>query len=418
MTTTNTTPVPIDVDATVAAIVEQVQAEAAAKPSKPQFDYGDLDVTVSQAELLAALDFTKRDQTTRPPMQILLGVLLQATDEGLRVSRFDYEQANIETITGVGTGRAMVGAATLRDLVAGLDAGPLTLSVVGPRLHLVQADLSYTLVPFNLTDLPALPEPGTDIAAVMTGPELYQVLRGLVAAGRDDTLPVLTGALFNTTSGTLTVACTDRYRLTVWDSGIAASTLPLALVPAKPLSNIAVALKAEPEVEVRVSLERPDSVKGKPRADLQVTLVTFVAGGRTIILRTLEGEFPRYESLLPADFTSTLRTDGKPLAKAVQQVAKVATRNSPVRFELDADVQVLTAKGEDDQAARKVLREVEFAGMPLGIGANPAFLLDGIKACGSKDLVLSFTGPTRPFVLSNPLDGTFRYLLMPVRQAG
>ena len=65
---------------------------------------------------------------------------------------------------------------------------------------------------------------------------------------------------------------------------------------------------------------------------------------------------------------------------------------------------------------------------PLTIAFNPAYLLDGLGAVDSDTTTLSFTGPTKPAVLTGKRDGDptadltaiadYRYLLMPVRLSG
>lgn len=434
-------PVPVDYNEAATKPVSLTRVT----PRKRRPFFGDLDVTTGQAELLAALEFTKRDQNTRAPLQILLGALLEATDDGLTVSRFDYEQANSETINAAGTGRALVPAAALRDFVKALDKGPLTLKVARKTRHLViaQEDLEYTLPLMELANFPALPQRGDRIVTALSGTELHGWLRVLTAAGKDDTLPVLTCAQLSTEDSTLTVAATDRYRLTVLETELPASTLPPLLVPAKALHNLAVALKGEAEVVISVRwMQEPvplhksyrsvrDKATGEyvrkyyptPRKPASIDHITFRSASRTITLRLVEGEFPMWRRLLPeaSSFTARLTAPVKAFTRTINQVAIAAERNSPVRFDLSDTARTLTAgqPGSGDQSsACKRLSDTEFTGESLTIAANPGFLLDGIKACGGDMVTLDLVTSTKPFILSSPDNPTFRYLLMPVRISG
>ena len=112
-----------------------------------------------------------------------------------------------------------------------------------------------------------------------------------VAAGRDDTLPVLTGVRLEIEGEKITMAATDRYRLAVRDlawtpeqSGLSA----IALVPARTLADTAKSLAAADKVTRRAGRRR------RRRG-----LVGFEGGGRRTTSRLLDGEFPKYKSLLP-----------------------------------------------------------------------------------------------------------------------
>ena len=104
----------------------------------------------------------------------------------------------------------------------------------------------------------------------------------------------------------------------------------------------------------------------------------------------------------------------------MRRVSLVASRTSPVRLSFSADGVVLEAGGLDEAEAAEAL-PATFEGEALTIAFNPAYLLDGLGAIDSDEATLSFTGPTKPAVLtgkSGEQGGDYRYLLMPVRLAG
>jgi DNA polymerase-3 subunit beta len=145
----------------------------------------------------------------------------------------------------------------------------------------------------------------------------------------------------------------------------------------------------------------------------------FAGGGRRTTTRLLDGEFPKYRSLLPTEFNGSATVDTAPLVEAVKRVALVAERNTPVRLSFASGEVVLEAGGGDAAAARESLGAV-FEGEELTIAFNPQFLLDGLGALDSDTTELSFTGPSKPAVLTGKTAGAdeYRYLLMPVRLSG
>ena len=384
-----------------------------------------MELRVERDALADAVVWTARSLPARPPMQVLLGLLLEVGDDGLEVSGFDYEVSSRVRLdaTADEAGRVLVPGRLLADIVRSLPAQPVDLRLEGTRVVLTCGPARFTLPTLPVEDYPALP--AMPAVAGTLGSDVFAaaVAQVALAAGRDDTLPVLTGVRFEIEGDTLTLAATDRYRLAV-------RTLPwrpadgdlstTALVPARTLSETARALTSGPEVTLALSTGGASSSEG---------MIGFEGAGRRTTSRLLEGEFPKYRSLLPSDSTALAEVSTAPFAEAVKRVALVAARNAPVRLSFSADGMVLEAGGADDAQASEQLEcgwEGSASGEPFSIAFNPQYLLDGLGAVDSDTTTLSFTGPTRPAVLTGKRDADaqagavadYRYLLMPVRLSG
>jgi DNA polymerase-3 subunit beta len=148
----------------------------------------------------------------------------------------------------------------------------------------------------------------------------------------------------------------------------------------------------------------------------------FEGSGRRTTTRLLDGEFPKYRSLLPTETAATAQVSTAELMEAVQRVALVAERNTPVRLSFSPGQLVLDA-GTGDEAQASEELEATLDGEPITIAFNPAFLLDGLRAIDAPTAHIAFVSPTKPAVLSGaggdaPAAVGYRYLLMPVRLAG
>jgi DNA polymerase-3 subunit beta len=381
-----------------------------------------MELRVERDALADAVVWTARSLPARPPMQVLLGLLLEVGDDGLAVSAFDYEvSSRIELPATVAeSGRVLVPGRLLADIVRSLPAQPVDLRLEGARVVLTCGAARFTLPTLPVEDYPALPDMPTTTGSLESDVFAAAVGQVAVAAGRDDTLPVLTGVRLEIEGEQLTMAATDRYRLAVrtltWrpeQPGLSAT----ALVPARTLAETAKALTGG--AEVTLALATGSAGEG---------MIGFEGGPATSLRRTtsrlLEGEFPKYRSLLPSESSATAEVPTVQLVEAVKRVALVAARNAPVRLGFSADGLVLEAGGADDAQASERLECTWEGGEPLQIAFNPAYLLDGLAAVDSDATTLSFTGPTRPAVLTGKRDGTapaladYRYLLMPVRLSG
>ena len=235
-----------------------------------------------------------------------------------------------------------------------------------------------------------------------------------IAAGRDDTLPTLTGVRVEIVNDMVTLAATDRYRLAVrefsWSPeqpGLEAT----ALVPARTLADTSKSL-AGCEV-VQLALASGGVGEG---------LIGFEGDGRRTTSRLLDGEFPKYRSLLPTETVTLASVDTGSLVEAVKRVALVADRGTPIRLAFKGTEVVLRA-GTGDEAQAEDQVECAVDGDALEIAFNPTYLLEGLAAIDAPVAKLSFINSTRPAVLYGAasleadMQQNYRYLLMPVRLA-
>lgn len=376
-----------------------------------------MELRVERDALADAVVWTARSLPARPPMQVLLGLLLDADADGLSISGFDYEVSSRVTIDvqTAEPGRVLVPGRLLSDIVRALPAQPVDLRLDGGRVVLTCGAARFTLPTMQVEDYPSLPDMPTTAGTLESDVFAAAVGQVALAAGRDDTLPVLTGVRVEIDGERLTLAATDRYRLAVRTLTWRPETPGLsttALVPARTLAETARALTGGPEVTVALA----GGAGGEG-------MVGFEGAGRRTTSRLLEGEFPKYRSLLPSESSAVGEVPTAPFVDAVKRVALVAERNTPVRLAFSPDGVVLEAGGNDQAQASEQL-SCAWEGEPMQIAFNPGFLLDGLSAVDSDTTTLSFTGPTRPAVLTGKRDpdaaavADYRYLLMPVRLSG
>ncbi|MCD2186466.1 DNA polymerase III subunit beta [Actinomycetospora soli] len=343
-----------------------------------------------------AVAFVARSLPSRAPVPVLGGVLLDASDEGtLTVSGFDYEvSARVEVPAMIGDGgRALVSGRLLADITRSLPPHPVDLTVDGPRASLTCGNARFSLPTMSAEDYPQLPEMPPVVGELAPDVFARAVSQVAVAAGRDDTLPMLTGIRVEIDGSALTMAATDRFRLAVreftWEPGenpASADGEPTAiLAPARTLSEAAKTLTSAGGT-IELALGRGDGLLG------------LSGGGRRSTTRLLDAEFPRYRQLLPKEHTSAAVVEIGPLVDAIKRVSLVAERGTQVRLEFDEGSLRLTAGGDDEGSAEEQL-PCSFAGEPLTIAFNPGYLLDGLGALGADHAHLSFTTPSRPALL-------------------
>jgi DNA polymerase-3 subunit beta len=372
---------------------------------------------VERDVLAEAVAWAARSLPARPPVPVLAGLMLDASDGRLVLSSFDYEvSARVEVAADVSEpGVALVSGRLLADISRSLPAKPVDVTTDAAKVVVTCGSSRFTLLTLPVEDYPALPEMPGASGSLRGDAFAGAVAQVSIAAGRDDTLPVLTGVRVEIEGERITMAATDRYRLAVRDlswtpeqSGLSA----VALVPARTLSDTAKALAAADKVTLALA--------GAAGGD---GLVGFEGGGRRTTSRLLDGEFPKYKSLLPAESASVATVDTAHLVESVRRVALVAERNTPIRLSFAAGELTLEA-GTGDEAQASESLDASLDGDDISIAFNPAYLLDGLGAVDAAHVELRFTASTRPAVLAgkDSAEATagdeYRYLLMPVRLSG
>jgi DNA polymerase-3 subunit beta len=362
-----------------------------------------------------AVAWAARILPQKAALPVLAGLRLEVgTDGALELSGFDYEvsaQAQVDATVSE-AGSILVPGRLLAEIVRSLPPQPIDLATDGSRVVLSCGSARFTLPTLPLDEYPTLPTMPEVAGTVGSDAFSAAVAAVAIAAGRDDALPVLTGIRVEIDGEQITLAATDRYRLAVrtlrW-APVDPAMQTTALVPARTLAEAAKSLTAGAEVTLSLSGNGPGE-----------GLVGLSGAHRSTTSRLLDGEFPKYRSLLPDSSSATATVDSAALTDAVRRVALVASRTSPIRLSFSAAGARLEAGGVDEAEAQESL-PAGFDGEELTIAFNATYLLDGLSSLDSDEAQLAFTGPTKPAVLTGKSgsDGgaDHRYLLMPVRLA-
>ncbi|ADI08504.1 DNA polymerase III subunit beta [Streptomyces bingchenggensis BCW-1] len=374
-------------------------------------------IRVERDVLAEAVAWAARSLPARPPVPVLAGLLLKAEDSTLSLSGFDYEvSARVSVEADVeDDGTVLVSGRLLADICRALPNRPVEISTDGVRVTVVCGSSRFTLHTLPVEEYPTLPQMPTATGTVPGDVFASAAAQVAIAAGRDDTLPVLTGVRIEIEGDTVTLASTDRYRFAVREFLWKPETPDIsavALVPAKTLLDTAKSLTSGDTVALALS----GSGAGEG-------LIGFEGAGRRTTTRLLEGDLPKYRTLFPTEFNSVAVIETAPFVEAVKRVALVAERNTPVRLTFEQGVLILEAGSSDDaQAVERVDAQLE--GDDISIAFNPTFLLDGLSAIDSPVAQLSFTTSTKPALLSGKpamdaeADEAYKYLIMPVRLSG
>lgn len=263
----------------------------------------------------------------------------------------------------------------------------------------------FSIVGIPAKEFPELPEieekSGVDISQPILKSMIQQTL---FAVSENDCKPIHTGALFEVSSGELTVVGVDGYRLAICKESIDYSGASFDfVVPAKTLAEISKLLSDDTDKAVHISVGTRHAV--------------FTVGGYEVFTRLLEGEFLDYKAALPKQCTTSLKVDVRGFSKSVQRVSLLI--NDKLRSPLVCDFSGAdgTIKLSSNTAMGKASDSIsaEISGEDVHIGFNNKYLADAFSHADCDEVRLQLNGPLSPMVVL-PDDGdSFTFLVLPVR---
>ena len=172
---------------------------------------------VDRDVLADAVAWAARSLPVRPSVPVLSGLLIDASDDGLVLSTFDYETSARATLSAEVSdeGRALVSGRLLSDICRSLPAKPVEMVLDGARVSLTCGSARFSLQTMPVEEYPSLPAMPETTGSVSSDAFAQAVAQAVTAAGRDDMLPVLTGVRIEIAGENISLLATDRYRLSL-----------------------------------------------------------------------------------------------------------------------------------------------------------------------------------------------------------
>lgn len=367
---------------------------------------------VDRDALAEAVTWTARTLSSRPSLPVLSGVLITADSQGLTLSSFDNEVSATSTIAAdvYETGEVLVSGRLLADITRSFPSAPVNVEVDSNKLHITCGKSTFDLATMPVAEYPSLPEIPEFSGTIDSEIFAEAVSQVSIAASKDDTLPILAGTRIEFENDTISFIATDRYRLALRE---------IPWNPLSPQANGAALIKAKTLLEVTKSLAGSGNVSISFPSGHGPDLVGFEAGGRKTTSLLIDGEYPKVRSLFPDNTEIQVVVDTNTLIEATRRVALVAERHTPIHLAFSQEGALLSAgSGDDAQASESI--DASVSGEDITVAFNPQFLIDGLNALRSSEVLLSFTNPLKPAVLSPHGESTegsqnYKYLLMPVR---
>jgi DNA polymerase-3 subunit beta len=254
-------------------------------------------------------------------------------------------------------------------------------------------------------DFPTLPDASGKARATLP----RNLLREMVAKTQfaitgEDTRFFLNGAKFLLTPNSLALVATDGHRLALIEvkHDVGVSQVVGVILPKKTLLELGKLLS---EGDGEVLFESGENH------------LFFDLGGRVLISRVFDGQFPAYERVIPKGNDKQIEFERERLTNAVRRVALLSNeRSRAVKLEIDkGKVEVTSSSSEFGEAHEELA--VDYAGPALSISFNAQYVLDFLNVVETDAVLLSLKDEVSQAVMK-PVGAEgydYTYVIMPMR---
>lgn len=365
-------------------------------------------------DIAAAVGAASKVVNAHTTVPILSNVLLSTDDDSIRVRATDLELTLEQVFPAeIGEpGSLTIPAKLFSGYLGNLPAGTLELSGTPTRASVRWERSNYDFHALPADEYPPLPSSQKGMSFTLDGKRFRDGVAATIFAASSEEArgAVLMGTLIEITGDRLTMVATDGYRLAKWQTtvtdGLAGEGAAKFIVPSRALVEAARNLGGAERVEV--------TALGSSGNQL-----AFAAQNASIVVRLVDGQYPNYGQVIPAQFDRSLRVNTSALIAGLRRAELVAgDRASMVKINVADQRLILTANSDTTGNAYEEL-EVEQTGEDLTIAFNARYLVEILGHIDSPQIRIEFLGPLSPAAIrpaDDPEGVAQMYVLMPLRQ--
>jgi DNA polymerase-3 subunit beta len=357
-------------------------------------------------ELLNAVQVVQRAVSLKNPLPILSGIKFEAGEGIVTISATDLELGISCSFPAevIEPGKAVLPAKVITELIRRFP--DVTIFFKSDSLNgsvTVQYGQSEANINgYPVEEFPDFPLPVGDINFSIQGEVLRELITQVIfATAKDENRPLYTGVLFEIVNGDINVVATDTHRL-AWRKilleNIGDFNINL-IIPGKTLNELTkVAGLSDQPLEITVAENQ----------------VIFKTENVCLISRLIGGNFPNYRQVIPKEYISRIRLKARDLAEAAERAALLTREGSPViKIKISDNILVVSVNTEAGRVREEM--PVFQEGENLQFAFNARYLGDALKAIGTEEVVLEFTGPLSPVIIKPVGEMEYLSLLLPVR---
>ncbi|MHC4518528.1 MAG: DNA polymerase III subunit beta [Planctomycetota bacterium] len=364
-------------------------------------------VTFNRSALAEALGLVISVVPSRTPKPVLRCVRVVASGKEVRVCATNLEVGLNYLVSEVEVareGEIVVEANHLADIVRESSEDVLVLEAKDSTCEIRGTDSRFTIYGQDPKQYPKVPSLEEGAADLTIGLEALQagIDQCLFATAKESSRYAINGVLWEIKGKKLLLVATDGRRL-------ARCRVALDKSPGGEIAGRKVIVPAK----TMALLEKVASHdKEKVAVKLMDNQVLMSCANVAISSNLVEGNFPKYEDIIPSDYDKTLTLPTDAALSAVRRAALLTSEESKgIKLSVAKDALVFSGSSPEVGAA-EVSMPIEYSGEAIDIGFNPQFLIDVLRVIRAPDFELDLGQSDRPGLIKSGPD--FLYVLMPI----
>jgi DNA polymerase-3 subunit beta len=376
-----------------------------------------MEMVVRKTDLLRELQLFQGIVERKNTIPILANVLIEASDGEVKLLATDLEvglRSRCDASVAK-RGSLTLPAKKLYEIIKALPETDVRIEEDKNGVKVAADRFDSRMQTLPREDFPTLPE-STGVANATLARDVLRQMVGKTqfAITGEDTRYFLNGALFILRPDSMSLVSTDGHRL-------ALVTVPRESVKAKDKSST----DAKDE-EVRVILPRKTLLElgrllsegeGEILYERGENHLFFSIGGRLLISRMIDGQFPAFERVIPKSNDKRVEFDRDRLTSAVRRVALLSNeRSRAVKFLMDKGKVEIASSSPEFGEAKEVLM-VDYTDAPVTICFNAQYVLDFLGVVETDSVALEFKDEMSQAVMK-PIGAEgydYTYVIMPMR---
>ena len=373
-----------------------------------------MELVVRKTDLLRELQLFQGIVERKNTIPILANVLIEAAGDEVKLLATDLEVGlRSRCAASVAKGGSLtLPAKKLYEIIKALPETDVRIEEDKNGVKVAADRFDSRMQTLPREDFPTLPEASGTYSATLPRDVVRQmVAKTQFAITGEDTRYFLNGALFILRPDSMSLVSTDGHRLA------------LITVPRDRAKG-----KARPggDEEVRVILPRKTLLElgrllaegdGDINYERGENHLFFDIGGRLLISRMIDGQFPAFERVIPKSNDKSVEFDRDRLTSAVKRVALLSNeRSRAVKFQIDKGKVEIASSSPEFGEAKEVLM-VDYAGAPVTICFNAQYVLDFLAVADTDGVNLEFKDEMSQAVMKpvNADGYDYTYVIMPMR---
>jgi DNA polymerase-3 subunit beta len=355
-------------------------------------------------KLQEAISISQKAVTGKSPMPILQGIYISAKDNQLTIVGSDID-LSIETKIDAEVeeeGTIVVDSKIFGEIIRKLPNSTIKISTIdNSSIEIICEKSKFNLIHMDAEEFPNLPKINENIIFSLSQKTLKNMIKGTIfAIAQDETRPILTGILFEVNSEKLNLVALDGYRLALRSNEIENENTINAVIPGKTFSEVAKIL-SEDDVNVNITFT-PNHI-------------LFNLGETKIISRLLEGEFIKYNSIIPEEYNLQVTAKRTDLLNCIERASLMAKDGNTnlIKFDIKDDTLIITSNSQLGRVREEL--NIILQGDELQIAFNSKYLIDVLKILEDDEIVLEFSSSVSPCIIKNKGNNSYTYLVLPVR---